>query len=77
MVLAWWWSCGYVPWLLTRVSRTGSRELFTMGVLALHGHCVRLCGACSGVSFALGRSSPRGDGQDDLTSGRRTFAATA
>ena len=43
-----------VPWLLERVARTGSRELFTLGVLAL-GLGVAI-GAASlfGVSLALG-----------------------
>jgi CPA2 family monovalent cation:H+ antiporter-2 len=43
-----------VPWLLGRVARTGSRELFTLGVLALAIGIAVGASALFGVSFALG-----------------------
>jgi monovalent cation:H+ antiporter-2, CPA2 family len=43
-----------VPWLLTRVARTGSRELFTLGVLAIALGIAFGSAALFGVSFALG-----------------------
>jgi CPA2 family monovalent cation:H+ antiporter-2 len=44
----------FVPWLLTRVSRTGSRELFTLSVLAIALGIAYGSSAAFGVSFALG-----------------------
>jgi CPA2 family monovalent cation:H+ antiporter-2 len=43
-----------VPWLLTLVARTGSRELFTLGVLAVALGIAFGSAALFGVSFALG-----------------------
>jgi CPA2 family monovalent cation:H+ antiporter-2 len=43
-----------VPWLLARVSRTGSRELFTLSVLAIALGIAYGSSAAFGVSFALG-----------------------
>jgi CPA2 family monovalent cation:H+ antiporter-2 len=43
-----------VPWLLERVARTGSRELFTLGVLAVALGIAVGASALFGVSFALG-----------------------
>lgn len=43
-----------VPWLLTRVSQTGSRELFTLGVLATALGIAYGSAAWFGVSLALG-----------------------
>jgi CPA2 family monovalent cation:H+ antiporter-2 len=43
-----------VPWLLTRVARTGSRELFTLSVLATALGIAYGSAALFGVSFALG-----------------------
>jgi CPA2 family monovalent cation:H+ antiporter-2 len=43
-----------VPWLLERVARTGSRELFTLGVLAVAIGVAVGAAALFGVSFALG-----------------------
>jgi monovalent cation:H+ antiporter-2, CPA2 family len=43
-----------VPWLLERVARTGSRELFTLGVLAVALGIAVGAAALFGVSFALG-----------------------
>jgi CPA2 family monovalent cation:H+ antiporter-2 len=43
-----------VPWLLTRVARTGSRELFTLAVLATALGIAYGSAALFGVSFALG-----------------------
>lgn len=43
-----------VPWLLERVARTGSRELFTLGVLALAIGIAFGASALFGVSVALG-----------------------
>ncbi len=43
-----------VPWLLARVARTGSRELFTLSVLAIALGIAYGSAAAFGVSFALG-----------------------
>jgi len=43
-----------VPWVLERVSRTGSSELFTLGVLAVSLGVAFGSAALFGVSFALG-----------------------
>ena len=43
-----------VPWVLEQVSRQGSRELFTLAVLALALGIAYLSSALFGVSFALG-----------------------
>ena len=43
-----------VPWLLGHVARTGSRELFTLGVLAVALGVAVGAAALFGVSFALG-----------------------
>jgi CPA2 family monovalent cation:H+ antiporter-2 len=43
-----------VPWLLVRVARTGSRELFTLGVLSIAVGIAFGAAALFGVSFALG-----------------------
>ncbi len=43
-----------VPWLLIRVTRTGSRELFTLCVLAIAVGIAYGSAALFGVSFALG-----------------------
>jgi monovalent cation:H+ antiporter-2, CPA2 family len=43
-----------VPWLLIRVTRTGSRELFTLSVLAVALGIAYGSAALFGVSFALG-----------------------
>ena len=43
-----------VPWLLARVARTGSRELFTLAVLAVALGIAVGAAALFGVSFALG-----------------------
>src|SRR5688572_30620589 len=43
-----------VPWLLVRVTRTGSRELFTLCVLAIALGIAYGSAALFGVSFALG-----------------------
>jgi monovalent cation:H+ antiporter-2, CPA2 family len=43
-----------VPWLLTRVAGTGSRELFTLAVLAVALGIAVGASAVFGVSFALG-----------------------
>ncbi len=43
-----------VPWLLARVARTGSRELFTLAVLATALGIAYGSAALFGVSFALG-----------------------
>jgi CPA2 family monovalent cation:H+ antiporter-2 len=43
-----------VPWLLERVARTGSSELFTLGVLAIALGVAIGSAAMFGVSFALG-----------------------
>jgi monovalent cation:H+ antiporter-2, CPA2 family len=43
-----------VPWLLTHVARTGSRELFTLAVLAVSLGVAIGAAALFGVSFALG-----------------------
>jgi monovalent cation:H+ antiporter-2, CPA2 family len=44
----------FVPWLLTQVARTGSRELFTLSVLAIALGIAYGSSAAFGVSFALG-----------------------
>jgi CPA2 family monovalent cation:H+ antiporter-2 len=44
----------FVPWLLMRVTRTGSRELFTLSVLAIALGIAYGSSAAFGVSFALG-----------------------
>ena len=43
-----------VPWLLSRVARTGSRELFTLAVLAVALGVAVVASTLFGVSFALG-----------------------
>ncbi len=43
-----------VPWILARVARTGSRELFTLSVLAIALGIAYGSAAVFGVSFALG-----------------------
>jgi CPA2 family monovalent cation:H+ antiporter-2 len=43
-----------LPWLLVRVARTGSREIFTLAVLAIALGVAFLASALFGVSFALG-----------------------
>src|SRR5690606_2582677 len=43
-----------VPWVLVKVARTGSRELFTLSVLALALGIAFGSAAAFGVSFALG-----------------------
>jgi CPA2 family monovalent cation:H+ antiporter-2 len=43
-----------VPWILIKVARTGSRELFTLAVLALALGIALGSAAAFGVSFALG-----------------------
>jgi monovalent cation:H+ antiporter-2, CPA2 family len=43
-----------VPWLLVKVTRTGSRELFTLSVLAIALGIAYGSSAAFGVSFALG-----------------------
>jgi len=43
-----------IPWLLSRVARTGSRELFTLGVLAVALGIATGAAALFDVSFALG-----------------------
>jgi monovalent cation:H+ antiporter-2, CPA2 family len=43
-----------VPWLLVRVARTGSRELFTLAVLAVALGIAVGAASLFGVSFALG-----------------------
>ncbi|NVI99357.1 Kef family K(+) transporter [Myxococcus sp. AM009] len=43
-----------VPWLLTQVAKTGSRELFTLSVLAVALGIAFGAAALFGVSFALG-----------------------
>ena len=42
------------PWILGHVSRTGSRELFTLGVIALSVGVAYFSASLFGVSFALG-----------------------
>jgi CPA2 family monovalent cation:H+ antiporter-2 len=44
----------FVPWLLGRVARSGSRELFTLGVLAVALGVAVGAASLFGVSFALG-----------------------
>src|SRR5690606_7704940 len=43
-----------LPWILRQVARTGSRELFTLAVLALSVGIAFGSAALFGVSFALG-----------------------
>jgi CPA2 family monovalent cation:H+ antiporter-2 len=43
-----------MPWILTQVARTGSRELFTLAVLALSVGIAFASAKLFGVSFALG-----------------------
>jgi len=43
-----------VPWLLTNVVRSGSRELFTLAILAVSLGVAVGAAALFGVSFALG-----------------------
>lgn len=43
-----------LPWLLVRIAHTGSRELFTLGVLAIALGIAWLAYAVFGASFALG-----------------------
>ena len=43
-----------IPWALDRVSETGSRELFTLSVLAISLGIAFGSAALFGVSFALG-----------------------
>ena len=43
-----------IPWLLSRVARIGSRELFTLGVLAVALGIAVGAASLFGVSFALG-----------------------
>jgi CPA2 family monovalent cation:H+ antiporter-2 len=43
-----------MPWILTQVARTGSRELFTLAVLALSVGIAFASAELFGVSFALG-----------------------
>ncbi|MES2522313.1 MAG: cation:proton antiporter [Gemmatimonadota bacterium] len=43
-----------VPWLLTRVAKSGSRELFTLSVLAVSLGVAVVAASIFGVSFALG-----------------------
>ncbi len=47
-----------VPWLLTEVQRTGSRELFTLAVLTVALGVAFAAAALFGVSFALGAFWP-------------------
>ncbi|HMJ79708.1 MAG TPA: cation:proton antiporter [Candidatus Dormibacteraeota bacterium] len=44
----------FVPWLLTQVAREGSRELFTLAVLAVAVGLAVVASVVFGVSFALG-----------------------
>lgn len=44
----------FIPWLLTQVARTGSRELFTLSVLAVALGIAFGSATLFGVSFALG-----------------------
>jgi CPA2 family monovalent cation:H+ antiporter-2 len=44
----------FFPWVLQHVSRTGSRELFTLGVIALSLGVAYFSAHLFGVSFALG-----------------------
>jgi len=45
------------PWLLWQVARTGSRELFTLCVIAVAVGIAYSSAQLFGVSFALARSS--------------------
>ncbi len=53
-VLAIFFGPKVVPWILTKVARTGSRELFTLSVLALAVGIAYGSAEVFGVSFALG-----------------------
>ena len=53
-VLAIWLGPKTVPWMLTQVARTGSRELFTLSVLAIALGIAFGSAMLFGVSFALG-----------------------
>jgi len=44
----------FIPWMLARVARIGSRELFTLAVLGTALGIAYAAGALFGVSFALG-----------------------
>ncbi|GGK34046.1 potassium efflux transporter [Deinococcus malanensis] len=44
----------FIPWMLARVARIGSRELFTLAVLGTALGIAYVAGALFGVSFALG-----------------------
>ena len=44
----------FFPWLLWQVARTGSRELFTLGVIAIAMGIAYFSSVIFGVSFALG-----------------------
>ena len=70
-----------VPWLLTQVARTGSRELFTLSVLAVALGIAFGSAQIFGVSFALGaffagvvmsesRLQPPGRGEFAAAAGR-------
>ena len=43
-----------LPWILVRIAHTGSRELFTLGVLAIAMGVAWLASSVFGASFALG-----------------------
>ncbi len=53
-VIAIWLGPKTVPWMLTQVARTGSRELFTLSVLAIALGIAFGSAILFGVSFALG-----------------------
>jgi CPA2 family monovalent cation:H+ antiporter-2 len=53
-VFMWAFGRRALPWLLVRVARGGSRELFTLAVLAIALGVAFLASALFGVSFALG-----------------------
>ncbi|WP_075292744.1 cation:proton antiporter [Pararhizobium arenae] len=53
-VVAIWLGPKTVPWMLTQVARTGSRELFTLSVLAIALGIAFGSAVLFGVSFALG-----------------------
>ena len=53
-VLAWYGGRRVVPWILRRVAGTGSRELFTLGVLAIALGMAFGSAELFGVSIALG-----------------------
>jgi CPA2 family monovalent cation:H+ antiporter-2 len=52
--LMWLFGRRALPWLLVRVARGGSRELFTLAVLAVALGVAFIASALFGVSFALG-----------------------